>query len=718
MALHYSRKQSTGSSRVLDLTTYVKVFETLKSETTRLFKPASKRFHDSNRKIDYGNTSGGVITSFLLYVLFFPLAGFPSSFRDSVFGFSRIPVIKRPPTVVWPSYGDFMLYGSGLIWYLSLLMNAINVLGDMSRFNFLDVSCTWLMVLVFLVLYPCLIMNHETIWKKMYIQLSLTKYVVTVPAILKATPDPDSQKNKSSNCFLTAYDILTNIKRKTRMKYAGQIQLQIFRIVTLSFLVSLLYVILYLDTIASKREKTENAIFGAFNVLSTFLSSIAVFSLFEYATREVIEHEESVRLLDDAKTDKGIAQGNTKGEIDIDFLWPENVVAWRHIQKALTDDKNGFVDIACSIGLIVGLAQITLFIVSIIIAGDATEIKAEYVYLAQGFVCVCYSVVITREAVNANQHLKNVSMTLQMEEANIVTESPVLNPTNLPFDPRPPDLSTVHLPKFVEDLIHRLAENAHDVWSKRKLQDGWIWGEKNDVQHKRHTDLIPYKYLSCVTQSYDYLMVQETSKALYSMGYRIKRPLMMGSIKNKKMVMPVDKNGKPIRLPHEYVPSPVETRVEDMPVDLVELNEALATHVHHKWARSRMDQGYLYGDKRCDDHDAPSGLRHPFLKRFENLDDETKEANRNASAEILKTMIALGFKIVNIYATKSSLLLPLDQRRIASLRNMQSLQPIVELKYYQLMGYKLTQPRWFVVLMFSVAVVLSSIILLATADNM
>ena len=125
-----------------------------------------------------------------------------------------------------------------------------------------------------------------------------------------------------------------------------------------------------------------------------------------------------------------------------------------------------------------------------------------------------------------------------------------------------------------------------------------------------------------------------------------------------------------------------------------------------------MDQGYSYGDKRCDDPDSPTGLRHPFLKRFEHLDEETKEANRNASAEILKTMSALGFKIVNAYATTSSLLLPVDQRRVASLRNIQSLQPIVANRTYQVLGCTVTNLLWSFLAIAAFCVALVSVILL------
>ena len=42
-----------------------------------------------------------------------------------------------------------------------------------------------------------------------------------------------------------------------------------------------------------------------------------------------------------------------------------------------------------------------------------------------------------------------------------------------PYTPKPFDTSAVTLSKPVARLSELLAENAHDIWARAKLQDGW-----------------------------------------------------------------------------------------------------------------------------------------------------------------------------------------------------------------------------------------------------
>ena len=719
LALSFVKKSSASSFiRMVDLTAFVSIFERLKSESVRLIGKGRNAAVTTTTAAAAAMATGSATLSLasllLIFIIGFPLAGFPCKFRDDLFGYARVYPVTRPPHNPAPTGSDFALYAAGLAIYASIIASVVNVLADASSFGFLDIVGTWILGVFVLTQLPCFLLNHRTMWDTAITHLRLSSYVVTMPERLR--PENDSLNKPramrtatdTKNSFLTAYDFYMAIARGRRGSTLPPL-LQAVRAAILAVVLAGFYVGIYVNShLPSKHGNGNNAIFGSVNTLCTLLTSAAAFASFEYALREVHQHGGDMRRL-----------AATRGAADakvIDFMWPENVVAWRHVQKTLVEEKNNFVDVSASLGIVLGLAKIATFIVCICVEEDGVYgIRPELVFLVQGAICLAYGLAISREGIAANSAIQAVRMTLSVAEADIVTESPVINAEHLPFDPRPPDLSRVQLPKFVEDLIHRLAENAHDVWSKRKLQDGWVYGEKNDVQKKRHTDLIHYKYLSCVTQSYDYLMVQETTKALYAMGYRVRRPIVkssMNAVKCKTMNMPLDKSGKPVVLPNGYIPAPVETRVDDMPVSLMELNEALATHVHHKWARSRMDQGYTYGDKRCDDPDAPSGLRHPFLKRFEHLDDETKEANRNASAEILKTMSALGFKIGNAYSTTSSLLLPLEQRRTASLRNIQSLQPIVAVRSYMILGCRISNFLWAMFFVVTAAIALTAIVLL------
>lgn len=92
------------------------------------------------------------------------------------------------------------------------------------------------------------------------------------------------------------------------------------------------------------------------------------------------------------------------------------------------------------------------------------------------------------------------------------------------YVPNPVNTSAVKLPDDLRELTERLAENAHDVWARRKIGDGWTWGPTVDATAKKHPDLIPYDQLSEDKKEYDRDTAMETIKAILSLGYTIDKP--------------------------------------------------------------------------------------------------------------------------------------------------------------------------------------------------
>jgi hypothetical protein len=92
------------------------------------------------------------------------------------------------------------------------------------------------------------------------------------------------------------------------------------------------------------------------------------------------------------------------------------------------------------------------------------------------------------------------------------------------YVPNPVDTSAVKLPDDLRELTERLAENAHDVWARRKLADGWTWGPIVDASTKKHPDLVPYVQLPEDKKEYDRDTAMETIKAILSLGYMIGKP--------------------------------------------------------------------------------------------------------------------------------------------------------------------------------------------------
>ena len=93
--------------------------------------------------------------------------------------------------------------------------------------------------------------------------------------------------------------------------------------------------------------------------------------------------------------------------------------------------------------------------------------------------------------------------------------------------------------------------------------------------------------------------------------------------------------------PPPYAPKPVDTAGVDLPDELKELTELLAENVHENWAAGRLAEGWRYGSVRDD-----AGRQTPCLVPYACLSAEEKNYDRNTALETLKTILALGYRIV------------------------------------------------------------------------
>jgi hypothetical protein len=91
------------------------------------------------------------------------------------------------------------------------------------------------------------------------------------------------------------------------------------------------------------------------------------------------------------------------------------------------------------------------------------------------------------------------------------------------YQPRPVDNSKVELSPDLLALTERLAENAHDHWARRRIAEGWTFGERRDDEAKRHPCLVPYDELPEAEKQYDRDTAMETLRAILALGYRIER---------------------------------------------------------------------------------------------------------------------------------------------------------------------------------------------------
>lgn len=90
----------------------------------------------------------------------------------------------------------------------------------------------------------------------------------------------------------------------------------------------------------------------------------------------------------------------------------------------------------------------------------------------------------------------------------------------------------------------------------------------------------------------------------------------------------------------DYMPTPVNTEDVDLPKDILNLCEQLAKNTHDVWAKSRIEQGWTYGETRND-----AKKETPCLVAYDNLPEDEKEYDRNTAIETLKLIIKLGYSI-------------------------------------------------------------------------
>ena len=92
--------------------------------------------------------------------------------------------------------------------------------------------------------------------------------------------------------------------------------------------------------------------------------------------------------------------------------------------------------------------------------------------------------------------------------------------------------------------------------------------------------------------------------------------------------------------PQNYTPRPIDTSNVQLSDDVCALLERLAMNTHEVWAKQRLSDGWTWGPQRNDE-----AKHHPCLIPYDELPESEKQYDRTVSADVLKAIIALGFKI-------------------------------------------------------------------------
>uniref|UniRef100_A0A7N5ZUX4 Ryanodine receptor 3 n=1 Tax=Anabas testudineus TaxID=64144 RepID=A0A7N5ZUX4_ANATE len=92
------------------------------------------------------------------------------------------------------------------------------------------------------------------------------------------------------------------------------------------------------------------------------------------------------------------------------------------------------------------------------------------------------------------------------------------------YKPAPLELSDVKLTAGQEVLVDKLAENAHNVWAKDRIKQGWTYGIQQDLKSRRNPRLVPYALLDERTKKSNRDSLREAIRTLVGYGYDIDPP--------------------------------------------------------------------------------------------------------------------------------------------------------------------------------------------------
>ncbi len=91
-----------------------------------------------------------------------------------------------------------------------------------------------------------------------------------------------------------------------------------------------------------------------------------------------------------------------------------------------------------------------------------------------------------------------------------------------------------------------------------------------------------------------------------------------------------------------YTPKPIDTSSVQLSKDLLKLTELISENIHEVWSHHRISEGWTLGPVRND-----KLKTHPCLIPYDQLPDIEKQYDRNTALETLKTIMALGYKILD-----------------------------------------------------------------------
>ena len=116
----------------------------------------------------------------------------------------------------------------------------------------------------------------------------------------------------------------------------------------------------------------------------------------------------------------------------------------------------------------------------------------------------------------------NVLEMMGIEKTHHIFRKSITN-KRINYKPSPISTDDIILDKDIMDLAEKLAENSHDIWAIRRIDEDWKYGTIRDDTKKTTPDLIPYEELTESEKKYDRDTSIETLKVIQKLGFTISK---------------------------------------------------------------------------------------------------------------------------------------------------------------------------------------------------